>query len=122
MSSRSELAKQAEQTLKDEINHLEDIHERETTLWKDSKLQYEVRAQRQVAKINHLKTFIDELRAKTEMDGERIRTLFHSHRDSFVQQKEAFDRGWACWTKQARETSYIPFESREPPEGRKGFL
>ena len=43
LPSWSELVKQAEQTLKDEINRLEDIHAWEATLWKDIKLQYEAR-------------------------------------------------------------------------------
>ena len=38
LASWSELVKHAEQTLKEEINRLEDIHAREETLWKDIKL------------------------------------------------------------------------------------
>ena len=61
------------------------------------KLQYEV-------KIDHLKMALEELWAKTEMGVERIHTLFHSQRNRFVRQlKEALDRGWASWTKQAAE-------------------
>ena len=38
------------------------------------------------------------------MGTERIRTLLHSHKDRFVRQlKEAMNRGWADWAKQATE-------------------
>ena len=36
--SKAELAKQADQTLKDQIHNFEDIHAREATLWADMKL------------------------------------------------------------------------------------
>ena len=46
-------------------------------------MQYEVRAQGHTAKINTLKTSLDELRAKTDMGTARIRTLLHTHRTNF---------------------------------------
>ena len=45
LATRAELAKQAEQTLKDQIHNLEDVHARQTRLWADMKLQYEAQAQ-----------------------------------------------------------------------------
>ena len=43
--SKAELAKQADQTLKDQIHNFEDIHAREAQFWADMKLQYEAQAQ-----------------------------------------------------------------------------
>ena len=59
---------------------MEDRHERERQLWAEMKLQYEAQAQGHTAKINALKKSLDELRAKTNMGPERIRTLLHTHR------------------------------------------
>ena len=67
MAGREEVAKQAEQILKNPIVGMEDRHEKEKKLWAEIKLQYEVRAQGHTAKINALKTSLDELRGKTDM-------------------------------------------------------
>ena len=68
------------------------------------KLQYEARARGHASKINTLKLSLDELRAKTEMGTERIRTLLHTHRGKFEQQlAEALAKGWAGWAQQATE-------------------
>ena len=80
MASRGKLAKQAEQTLYGEIGRLQDYHAREAKLWLEVKLQYEARAQGHTAKIRHLKTALEELRAKIEMDR-------------FLRQMEAMERG-----------------------------
>ena len=62
------------------------------------------RPQGHTAKINHLKTALEELNSKIEMGAERIRTLLHSHRDKFrCQLKEAMERGWTNWAKLAAE-------------------
>ena len=64
MASKAEVAKHAEQILKNQIAGMEDYHEQEKKLWVEIKLQFEVRAQGHTAKINTLKTSLDELRAK----------------------------------------------------------
>ena len=58
-----------------QIAGMEDRHEKEKKLWAEIKLQYEVRAQGHTAKINMLKTSLDELRAKTDIGTARVRTL-----------------------------------------------
>ena len=59
---------------------MEELHEREKQLWVEMKVQYEVRAQGHTTKIKTLKLCLDELRAKTDMGTERIRTLLHTHK------------------------------------------
>ena len=114
--SKAELAKQADQTLKDQIHNFEDIHAREAQFWADMKLQYEV-------KIDHLKMALEELWSKTEMGVERIHTLFHSQRNRFVRQlKEALDRGWASWTKQAAELHTFRADHDNRAKEGKGFF
>ena len=44
LASSAEVAKQAEQILKNQIAGMEDHHEREKQLWAEMKLQYEARA------------------------------------------------------------------------------
>ena len=72
LASSAEMAKQAEQILKNQIAGMEERHEREKQLWAEMKLQYEVRAQGHMAKIQILKLSLDELWAKTDMGSERI--------------------------------------------------
>ena len=92
--SKAELAKQADQTLKDQIHNFEDIHAREAQFWADMKLQYEARAQGQATKTNTLKLSLDEMRAKTDMGAERVRILLHSHMGMCEQQlTEALEKG-----------------------------
>ena len=92
--SKAELAKQADQTLKDQIHNFEDIHAREAQFWADMKLQYEAQCQGQAAKVNTLKLSLEEVRAKTNMGQECIRTLLHSHRGRLIRQmEEALDKG-----------------------------
>ena len=80
------------------------LQARETKLWHDVKIQYEVRAEGHIAKIRHLKTNLDELKAKIELGTDCIQTLLHSHMDRFVHKlKEAMNRGWTSWAKQATE-------------------
>ena len=78
----TEVAKQAGKILKNQISGMEERHEREMQLWAEIKLQYEVWAQGHTAKINAVKLSLDELRAKTDMGTERIRTLLHTHREN----------------------------------------
>ena len=63
LASSAEVAKQAEQILKNQIAGMEDCHETEKQLWADMKLQYEAQAQGHTAKINTLKKSLDEVRA-----------------------------------------------------------
>ena len=89
---------------------------------KDVKTQYEARAEDHIAKIGHLKMTLDELKAKTEMDLECIRALLHSHKDRFVRQlKEAINRGWAEWAKQAAELHTLRVDQENPQKEGKGF-
>ena len=83
VASRAELAKQAEKILKDQIAGIEERHAKEAQLWADIILQYEARAWGHTSKINTLKLSMDELRAKTDMGTEQIRTLLHTHRGMF---------------------------------------
>ena len=65
---------------------------------------------------------LDELKAKTEMDLECIRALLHSHKDRFVRQlKEAINRGWAEWAKQAAELHTLRVDQENPQKEGKGF-
>ena len=72
MAGREELAKQAEQILKNQIVGMEDRHAQEKKLWAKIKLQYEARAQGHTAKINTLKTSLDKLCSKTDMGTTRV--------------------------------------------------
>ena len=45
LATRAELAKQAEQTLKDQIHNMEDTHAQEVQLWANMKLQYEAQSE-----------------------------------------------------------------------------
>ena len=95
LSSSADLAKQAEQVLKNQIAGIEEHHTKEAQLWADIKLQYEVRAQGNTEKINTLKLSLDEIRAKTQMGTEQIRTLLNTHRGRFEKQLiEALAKGW----------------------------
>ena len=93
MASSAEVAKQAEEILKNQIAGMEDRHEREKQLWAEIKLQYEA-----------LKTSLDELRAKIDMGTERIRTLLHTHRGKFDKfLTKVLAKGWAGWAQKATE-------------------
>ena len=95
LASRAELANQAEQIVKNQIARIEERHAKEAQLWVDIKLQYEVRAQGNTEKINTLKLSLDEIRAKTQMGTEQIRTLLNTHRGRFEKQLiEALAKGW----------------------------
>ena len=75
------------------------------------------------AKINALKMSLDELRAKTDMGTERIRTLLHTHRGKLEKLlTELLAKGWAGWAQQAVElhTFYADHEN-QTKEG-KGFF
>ena len=77
----------------EEIGRFQDYHTREAKLSQDIKLQYEPRAQGHTTKISHIKTALEDLRAKTEMGAEWIRTLLHSDRNRFLRQlKEAMNK------------------------------
>ena len=123
LASSAEVAKQAEQILKNQIAGMEDRHEREKQLWAEVKLQYEVRAQGHTAKINALKTSLDELRAKTDMGTERIRTLLHTHRGKFEKLlTEALAKGWAGWAQQAAELHTFRADHENRAKEGKGFF
>ena len=63
-----------------------------------------MRGQGYTDKINTLKMSLDELRAKTDMDTARIRTLLHMHRTNFERLlADALAKGWARWAQQATE-------------------
>ena len=56
------------------------------------------------------------------MGAKRIKTLLHSHRDRFVWQiKEALDRGWASWTKQAVELHTFRADQKNRQKEGMGF-
>ena len=123
LASRSEVAKQAEQVLKNQIAGMEDHHEQEKKLWAEIKLQYEVRAQGHTAKINTLKTSLDELRAKTDMGTVRIRTLLHTHRTNFEKLlTDALANGWAGWAQQAAELHTFRADHENRAKEGKGFF
>ena len=123
LASREEVAKQAEQILKNQIAGMEDRHEKEKKLWAEIKLQYEVRAQGHTAKINTLKTSLDELRAKTDMGTARIRTLLHTHRAKFEKSlTDALANGWAGWAQQAAELHTFRADHENRAKEGKGFF
>ena len=102
---------------------MEDRHEREKQLWAEMKLQYEARAQGHTAKINALKKSLDELRAKTNMGPERIRTLLHTHRGNFEHRlTEALAKGWAGWAQQAAELHTFRADHENRTKAGKGFF
>ena len=69
----------------------------------------EARAEGHIAKIRHLKMALDELKAKTKMGTECIRTLLHSHQDRFVRQlKEAMNWGVGLIGETSHTIAYIP--------------
>ena len=104
LASNAEVAKQVEQVLKNQIAGMEGRHERGKQFWAEIKLQYEVRAQGQMTKINALKLSLYALRAKTDMGIERIRTLLHTHKGKIEKMlTKALAKGWAGWTQQAAE-------------------
>ena len=123
LAGREEVAKQAEQILKNQIAGMEDRHEQEKKLWAEIKLQYEVRAQGHTAKINTLKTSLDELRAKTDMGTARIRTLLHTHRAKFEKSlTDALANGWAGWAQQAAELHTFRADHENRAKEGKGFF
>ena len=123
LAGREEVAKQAEQILKNQIAGMEDRHEKEKKLWAEIKLQYEVRAQGHTAKINTLKTSLDELRAKTDMGTARIRTLLHTHRAKFEKSlTDALANGWAGWAQQAAELHTFRADHENRAKEGKGFF
>ena len=102
---------------------MEDRHEREKQLWAEMKLQYEARAQGHTAKINALKKSLDELRAKTNMGPERIRTLLHTHRGNFEHRlTEALAKGWAGWAQQAAELHTFRADHENRTKSGQGFF
>ena len=102
---------------------MEDRHAREKQLWAEIKLQYEVRAQGHTAKINALKLSLDELRTKTNMGTERIRTLLHTHKGRFKKLLvEALAKGWAGWAQQAAELHTFHADHENRTKEGKGFL
>ena len=102
---------------------VKDRHEREKQLWAEMKLQYEARAQGHTAKINTLKKSLDELRAKTNMGPERIRTLLHTHRGNFEHRlTEALAKGWAGWAQQAVELHTFRADHENRTKSGQGFF
>ena len=102
---------------------MEDRHEKEKKLWAEIKLQYEVRAQGHMAKINTLKTSLDELRAKTDMGTARICTLLHTHRAKFEKSlTDALANGWAGWAQQAAELHTFRADHENRAKEGKGFF
>ena len=122
-TSKAELANQAEQILKNQIAGIEEHHAKEAELWAGIKLQYEVRAQGHTEKINTLKLALDEMRAKTNMGTERIRTLLHTHKDRFEKQlTKALAKGWAGWVQQAAELHTFRADHENRTKAGKGFF
>ena len=102
---------------------MEDHHEQENKLWAEIKLQYEVRAQGHTAKINTLKTSLDELRVKSNMGTARIRTLLHTHRTNFEKLlTNALAKGWAGWAQQAAELHTFRVDHENRAKEGKGFF
>ena len=57
-------------------------------------------------KITNLKTAIQEMETKTEMNTERMKFLLTTNRERFNRQlKEALDGDWTEWAKQVAESS-----------------
>ena len=55
---------------------LEGLHEQEAKLWQRIKSRYEVTTDYNTAKIQHLKTALEEIKAKIEMNTERNLATF----------------------------------------------
>ena len=123
LASSTELAKQVEQILKNQIAGIEERHAREAQLWAEMKLQYEVQAQGHTSEINTLKISLDELRAKTDMGTKRIRTLLHTHRGKFEKQlTEALTKGWAGWAQQVAKLHTFRADHENWAKVGKGFF
>ena len=92
---------------------MEERHEREKQLW----------AQGHTTTIKALKLSLDELRAKTDMGIERIRTVLHTHRGKFEKQlTEALAKGWAEWVQQAAELHTFRADHENRTKAGKGFF
>ena len=75
------------------------------------------------AKINALKTSLDELRAKTEMGTARVRTLLRTHRANFEKAlTDAFANGWAGWAQQTAELHTFCADHKNRVKEGKGFF
>ena len=82
-----------------------------------------MRAQGHTAKINTLKTSLDELCAKTDMGTARIRTLLHTHRTNFEKLlTDALANGWARWVQQAAELHTFRADHENRAKEGKGFF
>ena len=76
-----------------------------------------------MSKINTLKLSLNELRAKTEMGTERIRTLLNTHRGRFEKQlTEALAKEWGGWTQQASEHHTFRADHEDWTKAGKGFF
>ena len=117
-----ESSRDTETNLNKAMARLEGLHGQEANLWQEIKTRYELKANASASKIQHLKLSLEELKAKTEMGIERIWTLFHSHRDKFSWQlKEAMDRGWADWARQAVKFHTYRADQEDRRKEGKGF-
>ena len=59
-----------------EIARLEGLYKKEIKLWQEIKTRYEVTTNSNDAKIQHLKTALEEIKAKIEMNTERNLATF----------------------------------------------
>ena len=65
---------------------------------------------------------MEELKAKIEMGAERIRILLYSHRNKFLHElREAVERGWSDWAKQAAELHTFRADRENRLKASKGF-
>ena len=102
---------------------MEDRHAREKQLWAEIKLQYEVRAQGHTAKINALKLSLDELRTKTNMGTEIIRTLLHMHMGKFEKMLiKELAKGWAGWAQQSAKLHTFRSDHENRTKEGQGFF
>ena len=88
--------------LNNEMGRLEELHGKESKLWHEVKSRYEAHATSNTSKISNLKTTIQEMRTRTEMNTANIKVLLATNQEVFTHQlKEALDRGWTTWARQA---------------------
>ena len=76
-----ESSRDTETNLNKAMARLEGLHGQEANLWQEIKTRYELKANASASKIQHLKSALDELKAKTDMGSERIRAFIHSYKD-----------------------------------------
>ena len=101
ITNEQQLSKDIQTRLHMQMASMQELYE-ESKLWQEVKENYEMQANSANSKIKQIKTSIQEMKAKVEMNMDRIKVLIDTNMERFTRHvAEAMDRGWAEWSRQA---------------------